>query len=404
MFRRAPERAAIRLCDQTHQSRFSKTHLKARPSPRVSLRNISLASTCCAIVASTCDILDSNPHAMAAIKGFLIGLFTALGVIAAGIFIGAVICGMVWLLWKTLNSIIRSTKRTKFTAPNANFGINIMKREIIIKDTHRGLQYLDGKLLQVLGAGRYTLKDRGWFGTGTLEEIVLVDVRQRDLTIKGQEILTADKVAIRVSIITQFQVTDPRAALHNVENYEDRLYSDVQLAARRSLASMNLEEILTNRNQLSEDISRDVTESAASYGVLIARADVKDLIFPGNLQEIMNRVLTAERMSQAQLVESRTKAEQNRIEATARNEIARVQAEQNREATRLNAQAEAEASRIRTAAELETLQQREGEAQLYQANPSLLRLRELETLSALAGNAEARIYIGFDKHAELKSD
>ena len=313
------------------------------------------------------------------------------------------LCGVAWLLWNLPKIVLRKLKRARFTAPKTHFS-TAMKREIIIKDTHRGLQYLDGKLLQVLAAGRYELKDRGWLGKGAIEEIVLVDVRQRDLTIKGQEILTADKVAIRVSIITQFQVTDPRAALHNVENYEDRLYSDVQLAARRSLASMNLEEILTNRNQLSEDISRDVTESAASYGVLIARADVKDLIFPGNLQEIMNRVLTAERLSQAQLVEARTKAEQNRIEATARNEIARVQSEQNREATRLNAQAEAEATRIRTSAELETLQQREGEAQLYQANPSLLRLRELETLSALAGNAEARIYIGFDKHAELKSD
>src|SRR5581483_11178462 len=112
-----------------------------------------------------------------------------------------------------------------------------------------------------------------------------------DLTIKGQEILTADKVAIRVSIIVQFRVTDPKAALHQVANYEDRLYSDVQLAARRSLASMNLEEILTNRNRLSEDILSDVKESAAGYGVNILRADIKDLVFPGNLQEIMNRVL-----------------------------------------------------------------------------------------------------------------
>jgi regulator of protease activity HflC (stomatin/prohibitin superfamily) len=52
-----------------------------------------------------------------------------------------------------------------------------------------------------------------------------------------------------------------------------------------------LEEILTNRNRLSEDILQDVKEAAAGYGVAIARADVKDLAFPGNLQEIMNRVL-----------------------------------------------------------------------------------------------------------------
>jgi regulator of protease activity HflC (stomatin/prohibitin superfamily) len=68
--------------------------------------------------------------------------------------------------------------------------------------------------------------------------------------------------------------------------------------ARRSRASMTLEEILTNRNRLSEDILRDVKEAAAGYGVTVLRADVKDLVFPGNLQEIMNRVLAAERMNQ----------------------------------------------------------------------------------------------------------
>src|SRR5919198_4320077 len=113
------------------------------------------------------------------------------------------------------------------------------RRELIIKDTHRGLWYQDGALLKVVGAGRYRIpRDINLlFFRRPKVEVVLVDVRERDLTIKGQEILTADKVAIRVSIIVQFRVTDPRAALHQVEKYEERLYSDVQLAARRSLAS-----------------------------------------------------------------------------------------------------------------------------------------------------------------------
>lgn len=126
-----------------------------------------------------------------------------------------------------------------------------MGREVIIKDTHRGLRYEDGVLTKVLGAGRYVIRDSFAFNflRRPKVEIALVDIRERDLTIKGQEILTADKVAIRVSIVVQFRVIDPRAALHEVENYEDRIYSDVQLAARRSLASMPLEQILTNRNQ-----------------------------------------------------------------------------------------------------------------------------------------------------------
>jgi len=279
------------------------------------------------------------------------------------------------------------------------------------------LRYEDGVLTEVLGAGRYTFPrqiDLGFYRSPKVE-VTLVDMRERDLTIKGQEILTADKVAIRVSIIVQFRVNDPRAAMHEVANYEERLYTDVQLAARRSLASMTLEEILTNRSRLSEDILRDVKEAAANYGVAILRADVKDLVFPGNLQEIMNRVLAAERMSQAQLVEARTKAETHRIDAQVKAETQRIdaqvradahraEAEAQAAAMKLAAQAEAEANRVKTEAEINALREREQAAEAYSAHPALLRLQELETLRALARTANARIYIGFDKHRAPDSD
>lgn len=275
-----------------------------------------------------------------------------------------------------------------------------MKNEIIIKDTHRGLYYEDGVLAKILGAGRHKLKKRtgplAWLDK-TKVEVVLVDMRARDLTIKGQEILTADKVAIRVSILVQFAVVDPKAALHAVENYEDRLYSDVQLAARRSLAAMTLEEILTNRTRLSEDILRDVKESAASYGVSISRADVKDLVFPGNLQEIMNRVLAAERMSQAQLVEARTKAEVQKIEAQSKSEAQRLQAEANAEEERLNSRVAAERTRLAVQAETQAVNERSQTAAIYAKHPELLRLEELQTLRDLARNGNARLYLDFDR-------
>ena len=286
------------------------------------------------------------------------------------------------------------------------------KNDIIIKDTHRALWYEDGVLTKILEAGRYELPrlkfyerlvPEAWRRRMPKIEIELVDIRERDLTIKGQEILTADKVAIRVSIIVQFKVTNPRAALHEVENYSDRIYGDVQLAARRSLASMTLEEILTNRNQLSEDILQDVKESATTFGVAILRADVKDLIFPGNLQEIMNRVLAAERMSQVQLVEARTKAETQRLEAQSRFETQRLEAEANASAQKLRAESEAESQRIQTEADILALRERAQAAAAYSSHPALLRLRELDTLRELARTANARIYIGFDKHMQANN-
>jgi len=275
------------------------------------------------------------------------------------------------------------------------------KIEIIIKDTHRGLWYEDGVLTRVLEAGRYEIPKRKRFfrRKGPLVEVILVDMRERDLTIKGQEILTSDKVALRVSIIVQFQVVDPKLAMHAVEKYEDRLYSDVQLAARRSLASMTLEDILTNRNRLSEDILRDVKSTAATYGVTIQRADVKDLVFPGNLQEIMNKVLAAERMSQVQLVEARTKADVQKIESQSATEAQRLEAEAHLNSRRLAAHADAEVQRLQTEAEISRLQERERNAQAYAKHPALLRMLELETLRELGKNGNARIYIGFAKHA-----
>ncbi len=293
---------------------------------------------------------------------------------------------------------------------------NQTRRELIIKSTHRGLRYTDGRLTDVLEAGRYELPrpSSAWVKRPTVE-VVVVDMRERELTIKGQEILTSDKVAVRVSILTQFHVVDPVAAVEKVASYEDRLYSDVQLAARRSLASMTLDAILTNRNQLSEDILADVAVLANGYGVNILRADVKDIVFPGNLQDVMNRVLTAERLSEAHLVEARTKAEKealeaqtraetDRVAATAKAETDRIGAVARSEVVRLAAQAEADAERIRAQAEVEALRMRSENAAAYAQHPALLRLQELESLAVLSRNAQARIYIGFDKHAIAAND
>jgi regulator of protease activity HflC (stomatin/prohibitin superfamily) len=258
------------------------------------------------------------------------------------------------------------------------------KNEIIIKETHRGLRYVDGVLDKVLPAGRYTIpKEVGAFGRRKpLVEIRVVDVRERDLTLKGQEILTSDKVAIRVSIVVQFRVVDPALACHEVESFEDRLYTDVQLAARRVLALMTLEEILTTRTRLAEGILPEVQAAAKRYGVDAQRADVKDLTFPGNLQEVMNRVLAAQRMAQVQLTEARTRAE----------------------AARIDAEAKAAAVRLEAEAELEALRVRESAAQAYTSHPALLRLKELETLEALARTANARLYVDFDRRLDRDDD
>lgn len=238
-----------------------------------------------------------------------------------------------------------------------------MRRKIIIKDTHRGALYEDGVFQKILGPGRWCVGR--WMWSRKRREIVLVDIRDRSLTIKGQEILTADKVAVRVSILVNFRVTDVEAALHKVESYEDRIYEDVQISTRRFLAVKTLDEILKDRNEISDSVREDVREAAASYGVEISRADVKDLVFPGNLREIMNRVLETERQSEAMLVEAQKKAD----------------------AMLIGAKAERKVVESKLAAD-HTLAER------LASSPELLRLKELEALERIAANPGNHFYIG----------
>ena len=235
--------------------------------------------------------------------------------------------------------------------------------KVIIPETHRGALYEDGKFIRVLGPGRH--KFRGWPFSRKERQFSFVDVRSRSLTIKGQEILTADKVAVRVSILVNFRVVDIEAALHNVDSYEDRIYEDVQLSTRRFLAVKALDEILKDRNDISDWVREDVRESAASYGVEIFRADVKDLVFPGNLREIMNRVLETERQSEAMLIEAKKGAEAAMLRAKGDRDVLE--------------------SRLATDRAL---------AEQLEASPALLRLKELEALEKIAERGGNSFFIG----------
>ena len=258
--------------------------------------------------------------------------------------------------------------------------------EIVITQSSLGLLYEDGAYKETLQPGRHKLKN-GFFDK-VERQVVLVDMRERSLTIKGQEILTSDKVAIRVSLLVYYRIQDPVSASHNVSSYEDRIYEDVQLSARRYLASRTLDQILTARNEISDAVKRDVTDSAAGYGVEVIRADVKDLVFPGNLREIMNMVIETERRAEARIIEARNEAEAAKIRDDAKNatQIAAIQAD------REKAQADADAKILQFQAELEM---RTAEAEALVANPELLKILQLQTLRTLA-NSGATVAIGLD--------
>lgn len=248
-------------------------------------------------------------------------------------------------------------------------------RKRIVPESHLGLLYEKGAFMRVLEPGEYVLK-RHWFDR-VPRAIVTVDMRERSLTIKGQEILTRDKVAIRVSLLVYFRIRDAIAASHNVASYEERIYEDVQLSARRFLAGRTLEDILSDRNEISDAVREEVSESAGKYGVEIIRADVKDLIFPGNLREIMNQVLETERRAEASLIAARKDAEETRIRAAAEREAEKSRLEAEKEKVRIQAEAEQERVRLR-------LQSAINEAEALKKHPELSMLRRIEAMQAMA--------------------
>ena len=255
----------------------------------------------------------------------------------------------------------------------------MFKQVTIIKDGKLGLLYENGVLVRVLGPGRYAYRTF----CAPQREIVQVDIRERSTTIKNQEILTADKVAIRISLIVYFKTIDAKAAVQNVEAFEDRLHEDVQLAARRFLATRTLDQILRGRNELSDAIREDVKTSAATYGVEIRRADVKDLVFPGNLREIMNKVIETERTWEANLIAAEKSAQ-----------AAKIQAESQAEIQKITAAAAA-------VARAEQLEADEKAATVIRANPELLKLKEIETLREIGLKGGSHFYFGMERIAAV---
>ena len=259
-------------------------------------------------------------------------------------------------------------------------------RDINVPESFVGLLYEDGAFARLLDPGKHKLH---FFPFSRVRRhVTLIDLRERSLTIKGQEILTRDKVAIRVSLLVYFRVQDARAAVHNVASYEERIYEDVQLAARRFLASRDLDAILTDRNEISESVKEQVHEAAAGYGVEILKADVKDLVFPGNLREIMNQVLETERRAEARLIEARKEAEAMTVTAEATNEAEMRRVKAARERARISAEAEDERQR-------QALETATREAQAMAENPQLLKVRQLQTLEAMAQRG-AKIVVGLE--------
>jgi regulator of protease activity HflC (stomatin/prohibitin superfamily) len=224
--------------------------------------------------------------------------------------------------------------------------------KMTVEAFEKGLRFRNGRFVEVLEPGRYRV--RRLF---VQERIEKVDLRQRTLVLNGQEMMTLDKVTLRLTSLATLRVKDPVAATLKVDNYAAQLYSDVQLALRDHVGALELDALLAAKSRLGERILEEVKLVADGYGVEVLNVGLRDVVLPGEMKAILNQVM-----------EARKKAEASNIER--REETA---------ATRSLANT----------------------AQLLEKNPTLMRLKELEVLERIASKAP-NLHLGTDLLTLLK--
>ncbi len=209
--------------------------------------------------------------------------------------------------------------------------------KVEVAEHEKARLYYNGRLVRLLDAGVYFF----WRGE-TKVTAELVDTRLLQLNITGQEMLTADKVTLRINLVATYRITDCIRVASEIDNYREQLHTAAQLALRSYVGRYKLDELLENKEGISEAVFVRLKEKESSLFLSIESADVKDIILPGEIREIMNTVLVAEKRAQANVI-------------TRREEVASTR------------------SLLNT-------------ARLMEENPTLYRLKELEYVERICEN------------------
>lgn len=217
----------------------------------------------------------------------------------------------------------------------------------VVHEHERGLAYVQGRFERVLEPGRHVF----WTHPELAVEIRRVDVRRQTVAVVGQELMTRDKVTLRLNLAATFSIVDPAKAAHSVGDVHGAVYLSVQLAARRFVAGVTLDELLEGRDAMSAYLAEIGRPELAEIGVALGHVGVKDVVLPGEMKTLLNRVIEAEKEAAANVI-------LRREETAATRSLANT-------------------------------------AKVMADNPVLLRLRELDAMKEIAERIqEVRVVVG----------
>ncbi len=214
-----------------------------------------------------------------------------------------------------------------------------------VQDGIVGLVYLDGVLKHELEPGRYAF----WRGVG-MQSRHLVDLRETSVDVGGQELMTADKVSLRINAVATYRVVDARRSVSAVSDLRGALYREAQLALRAVVGTRELDVILSDKDAVASELEAVLKQRAADYGVALVSFGIKDVILPGEMKDLLNQVTEARKAAEAAVI-------------TRREEVAAMRSQAN-------------------------------SARLLRDNPTLMRLREIEALERVSTHAKLTVVLG----------
>ncbi|KRA16276.1 slipin family protein [Lysobacter sp. Root604] len=178
---------------------------------------------------------------------------------------------------------------------------------VTVPNESAGLLYVDGKLVRTLDAGSYA-----YWNFQKNVAVELVELRVQSVEVSGQELLTRDKVSLRVNLAASMRVTDAVATRSKVAKVNDYLYRELQYGLRKAVSAKTLDELLGDKASLDADIYGYVRDQLDGLGVEVLGVGVKDVILPGEMKEILNGVVQAEKTAQANVIRRREEANATR--------------------------------------------------------------------------------------------
>ena len=169
--------------------------------------------------------------------------------------------------------------------------------EIMAPENTVALRFVDGVLEAVLPAGRHA----AWT-TEAKVTFTVIDLRERLIHVNSQEVMTKDRLTIRLNLSASYKVIDPKRVATVAREPDDVLYLAIQFAAREAVATRTLDALLASREALGGVIAPEVTSRAQEIGLEVISFGVKDVVLPGEMKVILNRVIEAQKEAEANVI------------------------------------------------------------------------------------------------------